>query len=158
MKKGLKTILIVVGILVLAIVVYSVFFNKSEDTSNGLVSVNTSQPVSSLTPNVSTGVEIGQEFISMLLSLQGLSLDTVLFQDPAFNSLVDKTIQFRDPGGQGRPNPFAPIGTDVVSQPEEPANEDQGGDTTPPADESNGGSDNTDPFGGDAGFDPDSDA
>jgi hypothetical protein len=124
MKKNIKTILIVVGALIAAVVVYSVFFSNKTDESGGtLISGNTSQPVDSSNQAAVSGVNISQEFVSLLLNLKKLNLDTSLFQDPVFQSLKDKTISFEDPGGQGRPNPFAPIGSDFV--PESDDNVDQ---------------------------------
>ncbi len=115
----MKTILIVLGVLIVAIVLYSVFFNKpSSSNEGGLISGTTSQPVAGVGSVAGSGVSVGQEFISLLLSLQQINLDTTLFQDPVFQSLVDKTVEFSDPGGQGRPNPFAPIGSDFVSNPD----------------------------------------
>lgn len=110
----------VVGALVLSIVAYMVFAPAAEPEA-GLVSVSTSQQVGTVNLAATPNIDIGQEFIGMLLSLQSLNLDTTLFQDPVFQSLKDKTIRFADPGGQGRPNPFAPIGSDVVA-PAPPAN------------------------------------
>jgi hypothetical protein len=115
MKKGIKISLISVVVLGVAFAAYSFLSKESSDTDVGLVSGFTAQPVSSLgDQNPVSGVEIGQEFISMLLSLRSLDLDTTLFQDPSFLSLIDKTITFQDPGGNGRPNPFAPIGSDSI--------------------------------------------
>lgn len=134
MKKGIKTVLIIVGILIVAIVLYSAFFNNPDSgNQSGLVSGTTAQPVAGVqSQNAVSGVQIGQEFISLLLSLQQLNLDTTLFQDRAFQSLQDKTIQFQDPGGQGRPNPFAPIGSGVITAPAPTPTE--SGDTALPPD------------------------
>ncbi len=56
----------VVGVLIAAILIYSLFFNKDQgEVSTGLVSGNTAQPVALANPNVVSGVEIGQEFVSL---------------------------------------------------------------------------------------------
>jgi hypothetical protein len=152
MKKGLKTILIVVGVLVIAIVIYSVLSGGGEEQSTGLVSTNSSQPVTIQNQQVS-GFEVGQEFVSLLLSLRGISLDTNLFQDPAFQSLDDKTVLFQDPGGEGRPNPFAPIGVDETPEPVETPEETPVPAPTPGLNQNQ--PNENDPFGG---FDADADA
>lgn len=49
-----------------------------------------------------------QEFIAKLKDLQDLELDSPLFEDEEFLSLVDHTVQVVDEEA-GRPNPFAPV-------------------------------------------------
>ena len=75
---------------------------------------------SSSTSNVSdiNGSEttaISNRFISLLLSVKSIKLDDSILSDQAFNSLKDSTIEIVGDGTEGRPNPFAPIGTDVLS-------------------------------------------
>jgi hypothetical protein len=119
MRKGFKIALGVVGAIVIAFVLFNVFSGGSDsDNTTGLVSGNNNQPISTGNQGLVSGggAEIGQEFISMLLNLQAINLDTTLFQEQAFLSLKNNSIEFRDPGGQGRPNPFAPIGTDAITE------------------------------------------
>jgi hypothetical protein len=119
MRKGFKIALGVAGIIVGAFVLFNVFSGGSNGgETTGLVSGNSSQPIVSNNQSVLSGggAEIGQEFISMLLNLQAINLDTTLFQEQSFLSLKNNSIEFRDPGGQGRPNPFAPIGSDAISE------------------------------------------
>ena len=49
-----------------------------------------------------------QEFLSKLKELQDLELDSPIFEDEEFLSLVDHTVQVVDEDA-GRPNPFAPV-------------------------------------------------
>lgn len=52
-------------------------------------------------------------FLSTLLAIQGIKLDTDLFSDQTFGLLNDNTYELIQPGNEGRPNPFAPIGSDA---------------------------------------------
>ncbi len=52
--------------------------------------------------------DIGIEIIKLLSKIQGLTIDTQMFKDPAYRSLVDYT-QDVAPQKVGRDNPFAPI-------------------------------------------------
>jgi len=137
MSKGIKTIL---GIVVLVAIAGGAYFFLSSDkqVESGLVSGNTALPVASTVGTSPSGVSVGQEFVALLLNLQAINLDTALFQDPAYLSLKEKTVNFQDPGGQGRPNPFAPIGSDVIPPSVDEAAADEelglGGDTTPEGD------------------------
>lgn len=65
----------------------------------------------------SGGSSIQQEFLPILLNIKNLKLDDSIFQDPAFISLTDSTMVLVPDGNEGRPNPFAPIGSDTVSTP-----------------------------------------
>lgn len=56
-----------------------------------------------------------QEFLAKLKELQGLELDSPLFNDEEFLSLVDHTVQVVDEEA-GRPNPFAPVPGLVVHE------------------------------------------
>jgi energy-coupling factor transporter ATP-binding protein EcfA2 len=49
-----------------------------------------------------------EEFLAKLKDLQDLDLETSLFDDEEFLSLVDHTVQVVDEEA-GRPNPFAPV-------------------------------------------------
>ncbi len=49
-----------------------------------------------------------QEFLAKLKDLQDLEIDSPIFEDEEFLSLVDHTVQVVDEEA-GRPNPFAPV-------------------------------------------------
>jgi ABC-type antimicrobial peptide transport system permease subunit len=125
MNKGLKTLLIILGLVVVAAAVYFVLGNSSQEQSTGLVSGGTNEPVASPISQAGSTItaEIGQEFIATLLSLQSINLDTTLFSNPAFVTLENRTLTFEDIQTNGRPNPFAPIGTDPVPVAPEPEEE-----------------------------------
>ncbi len=54
------------------------------------------------------------DFLSVLLNVTNINIDSSIFTDPAFKKLRDSTIVISQEGNQGRPNPFAPIGVDVI--------------------------------------------
>jgi hypothetical protein len=54
----------------------------------------------------------GQDIIDMANKIKTVSIDSGLFSSPLFTSLVDFDVP-STPEPQGRPNPFANIGTDV---------------------------------------------
>ena len=134
MNSKLKTILIIVGVIVLiGAVIYFVSSKSSPTESRGLVTNGTA--ATAVTPSATPGSTIGREFVSMLLNLREITLDNSLFNDPAFISLNDYTITLVQPGGEGRANPFAPFTTTVVPslniQNGPSAFEDTGGDNLP---------------------------
>ena len=55
-----------------------------------------------------------QDFLSLLLNVKSIKLDSTIFDDPAFLSLYDSSITLTPDGTEGRVNPFAPLGADVV--------------------------------------------
>lgn len=56
-----------------------------------------------------SGSAAGQEIINVLSGIRGINLDTSIFEDDTFNSLVDFTQEVRSEP-VGRSNPFAPVG------------------------------------------------
>ena len=50
----------------------------------------------------------GAQVLILLNQIQSLSIDTSLFSDPGWNTLVDYTVPI-PPENVGRSNPFAPI-------------------------------------------------
>lgn len=115
MKKGTRTIIILIVILAIAVVAYFVFGQGDVQQQGGLVSENTNTSVSSpINQPSSPAIDVGQEFISTLLNLQSINLDTTLFSMPTFVTLENRTLTFEDVQTNGRPNPFAPIGVGVV--------------------------------------------
>lgn len=121
MKKNIKKIIIIL-IVILLIAVGASFFggDSSSQNQNQLQSLNTGQTGAPLTQTatMNTAVvdteEINREFVSMLLNLEAINLNDDIFSEPAFSALVDNTVRLNQPGNEGRPNPFAPIGTDGV--------------------------------------------
>lgn len=120
MSKTVKLIIIIAVILALVIIGSTFITDPSgEQNSSGLQSVSTGRTAAPLTQSATTNAstvdtqQINREFVSMLLNLQSIGLNDDIFSDPAFQALRDNTIRLNQPGNEGRPNPFAPIGIDV---------------------------------------------
>lgn len=59
---------------------------------------------------------IGQDLLVVLSRLKATRLETSIFSDQAFQSLIDWSVAIA-PQPQGRRNPFAPIGVGGVGSP-----------------------------------------
>jgi len=123
MSKTIKKVIIILIIIVLIVIGASFFVGENNSKSNGssLQSVTTGGDAAPLTQIATTNAalmdteEINREFISMLLNLQTIRLSDDIFSESAFSVLMDNTVRLNQPGNEGRPNPFAPIGTDSLS-------------------------------------------
>jgi hypothetical protein len=94
--KNNQTTLIAIGIIVLGVIAYLFFFQNSGGT--GALSTSQSDP---------RIVAANQEFITLFSELRRIDLDTSIFDDEYYGSLVD----FSRPVSVepvGRDNPFAP--------------------------------------------------
>ena len=129
MNPKVKNILIFVGILVVVVVAYKLIFKSTPATP--AKTTTASLPVTSTTGSTTaTGTTqtapkpvVGQEFLSMLLSVKTIRIDDSIFTSSAFESLSDSSIQLVSEDNQGRENPFAPIGSDgTATQPTEMVN------------------------------------
>jgi hypothetical protein len=49
------------------------------------------------------------EFLSTLLNISKIKVDSTIFASPAFNSLADNNVPIRNEEVVGRTNPFAPL-------------------------------------------------
>ncbi len=120
MSKTLKKIILVLVIFALVGVGASLFLGDTNEVTSQLQSLGTGETAAPLTQNATTSStvadteEINREFISMLLNLQSITLTDDIFSEPAFEALVDNTVRLNQPGNEGRPNPFAPIGSDTM--------------------------------------------
>lgn len=116
MLSKYKNIIVFVGIGLVLILIY-VFFIKgdSNDEQASLISTSNgdSNPGST---SAEDGGAIAQDFLSLLLNVKSINLDDKIFSDPAFISLEDSSIELVPDGTEGRPNPFAPIGSDASVQ------------------------------------------
>jgi hypothetical protein len=110
MSKGVKIFVIVIGIIALLIVGYSVFGGSTPAASDtGLTS-------SSGTPALPGGggaiTPAGDaSFSTLLSSINGITLDTSIFQNAGYRALRDYPVTLGT-AIIGRQNPFAPIGID----------------------------------------------
>jgi predicted permease len=117
MSPKIKNIIIFTGIAIIFISIY-IFFIKGDEPENNLVSSpGTTSFVGSNTKNTTIldqSPALAQDFLSLLLNVRNIKLDDTIFSDSAFNSLRDSSIVLVPDGNEGRPNPFAPLGTDNV--------------------------------------------
>ncbi len=113
-----KILNIVIVILLLAALVYGYMqFTSSDVTdSEGLsTSTGTSLPGSPALLD-STGATDQGDFVSLLLDLKQISLDTAFLTSSLFSSLQDFSRDI-PPQNIGRRNPFAPTGANEVARP-----------------------------------------
>ena len=119
MKNSKKIKNVVIG-LIIAILVLIGYAAVNGDTA-GLAGESTS----SLTTLVSSG-NFGQvkesdtdlanaEILKILGSIQTISLNDDIFENPVFRQLEDDEFPIRKPAQIGRPNPFLPIGFDALA-------------------------------------------
>lgn len=108
MSKLIKRLIIFAVIFILVVVGYSIFFKK-DATVGDLVTEGAFDAGGGDTQLV------GDEFIGLLTDVQSIKLDGGIFTSSPFATLEDFSITLVQLGNEGRPNPFAPIGTDVSS-------------------------------------------
>ena len=110
-KRIKKLALVVLGVAVL-VWVFSLMGGSDPKATTGtspLSSSGVSQPVDAQTPRESaTG-----EFATMLASINGISIDETVFENPAYKALRDHPISIGT-DVVCRSNPFAPVGADNV--------------------------------------------
>lgn len=119
MNPKTKNIIILVGVAVVLILIYIFFIKKGPAPDTSLTSsTGTSIPSNDSTLNETLNIDTN--FVSVLLNVKNLKLDSSIFTDPAFLALRDGSITLVQDGTQGRPNPFAPIGSETVAPPAPP--------------------------------------
>ncbi len=101
-----KTLFIVIGVVVIAIVLY--FVMKGGDDP-----VNPNAGFEIETANAADS-EVGNDVLILLGQIKLLNIDKAFFETEAYKSLVDYTVPI-PAQNVGRPNPFAPFG--AVSAP-----------------------------------------
>ena len=120
MAKSIKNIIISVVIVAILAVGY-IFFIKKAPEQPSLVSSSTSvlPGADSTTTGAIASMEDTQtqDFLSVLLNVKSIKLADAIFSKPAFLTLHDSSIILVPDQSAGRPNPFAPIGTDPVVPP-----------------------------------------
>jgi hypothetical protein len=115
MNSKIKNIIIGVVVIAVLVLVY-IFFIKKSSTETGLTSSSGDSVVAEVPGASSTNAEeVGKDFITVLLSVKSINLDDSIFKDKAFMSLNDSSITLIQVGDEGRPNPFAPIGSESES-------------------------------------------
>ena len=101
MTKKTKQIIISAVIIIVAFVVFKLFFSSNVASDTTLVADQTN----------SSEFTDGQTILVLLSSLNKVTLDTSIFSNSIFNSLVDFERPIQDQA-IGRQNPFLPIGVD----------------------------------------------
>lgn len=114
MKSIIKNLIIGVVIVAIALGLYYYFTHSSSKVSS-LVSSSGASSATSLTDQIT----LDTAFLSTLIGLSGIKIDTAMFNNKSFSSLVDNHVKINsaDEGVPGRQNPFAPIDAPVVLPP-----------------------------------------
>ncbi|MEI7777693.1 MAG: hypothetical protein WCI52_03730 [bacterium] len=99
--QKIKIPVIILAVIIALFFGYS-YLTKDGGSTTGLVSD------SSVIPSTS---QADQDFLKLLLKIQNVRIDPSIFSNPVFLSLQDDGLPILDQP-EGRPNPFAPIGTD----------------------------------------------
>lgn len=121
----IKKILIFAGIAVAIILVY-VFFLRPDATPKPALQSTSSQPSPSApsaggTASTKVDKTARGDFLTLLLSVKSIKLESAIFENPAFGALEDSSIELVHEGNEGRVNPFAKIGFDeTAATPTEP--------------------------------------
>ena len=119
MKKIIRTIIILAVVVGLGAVGYKYFLAKpaATTTDSGLATtagVSTDPSVAATADaNVTTS---SNQFLSLLLDVQSIKLDSTLFASPSFTTLQDLSRPIVPDTNPGRANPFAPLGQDTTAQ------------------------------------------
>lgn len=122
MSSPVKKIILFIAIFIFAVIGYVVFFGK-DDTSDALLTSNNQAIDSNQTVSETS---VGREFLTSLLNIKNIKLNDSIFSNPSFSNLQDFTSQLIEQPS-GRPNPFAPVGSDqntpspAVITPSEPS-------------------------------------
>lgn len=109
LSPRVKKIVIGVGILIVVVLAASLLGGKNngEAPAGGLATSRVDGPI-----GISGADAVrNDEFLNTLSSVRGITIDTSIFQDPAFLFLKDHPVILGS-DTIGRPNPFAPLGSD----------------------------------------------
>lgn len=112
MNSKIKNIIIFAVIIIIFILIYFFYIRK---TPNEVGLVSSPNSAGSTLPNSNTlnqNSSIAKDFLSLLLNVKSIKLDSSILEDGAFTALSDSSIILTPDGTEGRPNPFAPLGTD----------------------------------------------
>jgi len=115
MSPTTKKILIAVVVLIIAMIVYGVFFrgNTPAAPTSGLTSASGSTATAPSAGQLPPDQErINREFLVRLLNLNNIKLNSDIFTSAGFNGLEDYSFRLPPITNQGRPNPFTTLGSD----------------------------------------------
>lgn len=106
---NIKNIVIFVVVAIALYGGYTYFFGGTPDVQDPGVLSSQGDPNATASLD---GNDPGQEFLAILLNLKTIKLDQSVFNSNSFTHLQDFTRVIAPATNVGRPNPFAPIGTD----------------------------------------------
>lgn len=115
-----KNILIFSSIAIIFAVVFYIFFVKSSPDEGALVVTSPEEAMPAddgMLNNLDfTGNKaiVAKDFLTLLLNVRNIKLNDALLNDPAFTNLRDSSIVLIPDGNEGRPNPFAKLGNDII--------------------------------------------
>jgi hypothetical protein len=101
--KVQKMCVVIVVVFLIGILAYETIIREPEVLDSTIISSSTETA--------------GQDILDLVEKLRAISIDQNFFSDPMFMNLKDFS-QNIFPESAGRPNPFAAIGVDMVSQPQ----------------------------------------
>ena len=117
MLKTIKNIIIYVILAAVLTLVYLYFIKKSPNQEILISSVSSPLPETKINDQTS---KLTKDFLSILLNVKNIKLDDSIFLSPAFSNLRDSSISLVQDQIEGRLNPFAPLGSDIVATPVTP--------------------------------------
>lgn len=113
----IRNILIFVAIAAVLVFAYIFFAKPPSAEQTNLVSSSGTTASGGQSSNVGTNTANGSDtsavasnFLTLLLSVKTIQLNTDIFSDPAFTSLHDSSIVLVPDATTGRPDPFAQFG------------------------------------------------
>src|SRR3989344_687876 len=112
MNSAVKTIIIIAFIALLGGTAY-IFLRGRNAPADPLESSSGVSVPAAVTASETEA--INQDFITKLSILNNIRFDMTILSDKVFTSLKDFTVSLVPEGNEGRPNPFAPIGTETGS-------------------------------------------
>jgi hypothetical protein len=116
MNSKIKNIIILVIVAVVLVLVY-IFFIKKDPTDTALLSSSGGITGTDIVLSTEDTSKINNDFLALLLSVKSIKLDDTILKNKAFLSLQDSSIVLSQDGNEGRPNPFAPIGSESMVVP-----------------------------------------
>lgn len=115
MNKKLKIVILVVVVIIAGFFIFSLTQkNVPAPTQSGLSSTGVALGGATAKQDATSLAGL-DDFSAALANIRSVSIDTSIFNDPAYKTLQDNKISL---GTEviGRNNPFAPVGTDVEAQ------------------------------------------
>lgn len=115
----IKNIIIFIAIGAVLVLGYLFFIKPSSGGAPSLATTNPTGSASGTVDGTSTDANssIASNFLTLLLSVNNIKLDDTILSSKEFAGLHDSSIVLVPDTTTGRPNPFSPIGTDVVATP-----------------------------------------